>query len=437
MDTLEKRTEQESPKEGTPIMLSNKPEDNLSEDIKPKKSIKKKLAIVFGVVVLLVAITVAVIFILQANRYSNGVAAFTSGNYSQAVDIFSTFHEEYKDSKTYLAKAKLGVHYTTACQKAQTGEYDEAIAEYKLAEDFLDSQELLLNTFDQKGEFLFAQRKYEQAAEAFATAKNYNRRQDCGIQLVEDTQDYATALAIFENDTSTRVAPYRSYANAILCLDVKDYQGALDYFSECAGLLDTDSRQVEATFHLAEKCLHEGYLNKAKALYTALPQDYTNGSVAVADRIALLNKNQKFLDLVGNWSATDTYFKVQANSTTSSYYYYWYQDALRLGNVEVTCPYNDDGTFTIQGSATFPSYQNFSSYASELKTGMETFNFSTTCKGSIPYQIDSSSTTKLTFSGNQFNLQYKYVNQYSNVYWRYTFTCKATYASKSSLAGDR
>jgi hypothetical protein len=172
-------------------------------------------------------------------------------------------------------------------------------------------------------------------------------------------------------------------------------------------------------------------------LYTALPEGYAQGDVVVADRIKLLNDNAKLMGLVGSWSATDTYYKVQADSTTSSYYYYWYQDGLRLGTVTVTCPYNGDGTFTIKGTATYPSYQNFSSNASKLKTDMETFTFRTSASKTIPYQIDSSSTTKLNFNGRQFDLQYKYINKSANVYWHYTFTSKVSYGTRNMLAEDK
>ena len=436
----------------------------------PKKKLPvKKLVIVSAVaVVLIAAIVLFVVYGMPAIRYSNGVKAYDSGDYAQAVEVFSTF-EGYKESDTYLAQAQLGVHYTNAGLKVQAGEYEEAIAEYKNAKDFQDAKDLLKETYvlygdsllsqgqydaavkeyrnaaengkiteayNQKGEALFKDKQYVQAAEAFASAGNQDRRLDCGVTLIEEEKDYTTALTILGDDAS--VAKHWNYANGMLSLEAADYQAAMNFFGECAGLLDADARKEESLFLLAEKCLHEGYLNKAKALYGMLPGEYAQGNVIVADRITLLNNNQKFLDLVGTWWATDTYYKVQADSTTSSYYYYWYQDGVRLGTVTVTCPYNDqDGTFTVKGTATYPSYQNFSSSASKLKTDMETFTFSVVCSSTIPYTIDSSSTTKLAFNGKQFDLQYKYVNQSANVYWHYTFTSKVKYGTRYMLSEDQ
>ena len=444
----------------------------------PKKLPPKKLAICGAAVAALVAVILFCVYGLPAIRYSKGTKAFDSGDYSQAVEIFSTLEgykdsdsylkqatlavnyaeavdaydsgnysravevfstlKDYKDSKKYLSQAKLGVHYTNAAAKVQAGAYDEAIAEYKSAKNFQNAKQLLLETYTLKAESLFQSKQYPQAAEAFTEAGNSSRVLDCGIALIEEQKDYTAAVAVLEADTSDKAVLYKNYANAMLSMDSTDYQSAINFFAECSGLLDADTLKEKSTFLLAEKCLHEGYLNKAKTLYTTLPEDYADGDIVVADRIALLNKNQKFLDLVGSWNATDTYYRVQADSTTSSYYYYWYQDSIKLGTVKVTCPYNDaDGTFTVKGTATYPSYQNFSSNSSKLKTEMETFSFSTTCTNTVPYQIGSSSTTKLSFSGNVFDLQYKYINKTSNVYWHYTFTSKVKYGNRTMLAEDR
>lgn len=444
-------------------------EEAVIPDTRKKRSVKKLAILIAASVVLIAAIVLFVMYGLPAIRYSSGVRAFDNGDYTRAVAVFSAL-EDYKESNAYLAQAELGVHYTNAGIKVQAGEYDEAIKEYKNAKDFQNAKALLKETYvlygdsllsqgkydeavkeyrnasesgkvaqayDQKGEALFRNKQYVEAAEAFASSGNEDRQLDCSIALAEEQKDYVSAIAVLENHTSPETVPHWNYANGMLSMDSGDYQAAMEFFGECSGLLDADVRRKASTFLMAEKCLHEGYLNKAKALYESLPEGYVQDDVVVADRIMLLNDNSKFLNLVGNWSATDTYYKVQADSTTSSYYYYWYQDGLNLGTVTVTCPYNDDGTFTVKGTATFPSYQNFSSYASQLETDMEKFSFSTTCKGSIPYQVDSSSTTKLSFNGSQFDLQYKYVNDFSNVYWHYTFTSKVKYGTRYMLAEDR
>lgn len=406
-----------------------------SNEITKKLPLKKIAIIVTSIVALLAAIVIFLVYGVPAIQYHNGIKAYDSGDYAHAVDIFSTF-DGYKESDTYLEQAKLGVHYDSANNLLQMGEYDKAIEEYQKAKDFQNAKDLLLEAYDQQGEALFRDKQYVMAASAFASAGNRNRKLDCGIRLVEENKDYAAAVPILENDATPDAVLHANYAKGMLSMKSGDYQAAMDFFAECFDLLDADIRHQEAVFLMAEKCLHSGYLNKAKTLYDSLPEEYVQADVAVVDRIELLNSNQKFLDLVGRWSATDTYYKAQADSTTSSYYYYWYQDGLKLGTVTVTCPYNDDGTFTVQGTATFPSYQNFSSKASEMKTDLEDFNFSTVCKANIPYQISTSSTTNLSFSGNKFALQYKFVNDFSNVYWHYTYTSKVQYGTRYIMEED-
>lgn len=400
--------------------------------LEPEKKSRKKWAIIGILFALIVAVALFVVFGLPAIRYSNGIQAFDGGEYTRAVEVFSAL-PGYKEADSYRIRAEQGVHYTNAGILVQEKDYDGAIEEYKNAGNFRNTTDLLRKTYDLKGEELFGKGQY---AQAFASAGNQSRQLDCGILLIKEQRDYAAAAAVLENNTEPTAANYRSYANGMLSMTSEDYQAAMDYFAKCSGLLDAGARRTEATFLAAEKCLHEGYLNKAKTLYSALPDGYTQNGVAAADRIKLLNKNTKFLNLVGSWSATDTYYRVQADSTTSSYYYYWYQDGVNLGTVTVTCPYNEDGTFTVKGTATFPSYQNFSSDASKLKTHMLDFNFSKVCKNSVPYTIDSSSTTKLTSNGKQFEIQYKYINKSANVYWHYTFTSKVKYATRHMLPED-
>ena len=45
------------------------------------------------------------------------------------------------------------------------------------------------------------------------------------------------------------------------------------------------------------------------------------------------------------------------------------------GSVTVRCPYNDNGTFGVVGTATYLCYQNFSKYSYNLKTDLETYSF--------------------------------------------------------------
>ena len=47
-----------------------------------------------------------------------------------------------------------------------------------------------------------------------------------------------------------------------------------------------------------------------------------------------------------------------------------------------------------------------------------------------------SSRCGLQYSGNQFKLNYKYVNDSSNLFWNYTYTSNMTYGNRSQLAED-
>ena len=465
----EAHPEEESPAEAVPAEASPAEESSatVQEADVPVRSKKRKILIPIAVVLLVLAVTLFVIFGVPALKYSSAVAAFDAGEYAAAVEGFTEL-DDYKDSQEYLAQAKLGVFYVDAEAKLAEGDYTGAIESFRNAGTFQDakgripatyelygdslfasgrydeavkaytsshSTDKITQCYNSKGEKLFGEKLYMDAAEAFAAADNIAKRIDCGKALAEEG-NYADAVSLLDGQEDAEAVRYLNYSNAKLSMAEMDYQSAIHYFNACDSLMDADMLLEESTFLLAEDCLHEGYLNKAKNLYESLPEGYTRNDVSAAQRIELLSQNQDLLNLVGVYRATDVYYKAQADSTTSSYYYYWYQDSYTVGNVSVTCPYNDDGTFNIVGTATFPCYQNFSTKGSEMKTDMETYSF--TCSGNkIPYQIGSNRTTTLTYSGGQFRLNYKYVNDWSNLYWSYTYTCKATYAGRTMLAQDQ
>ena len=429
----------------------------------PKTSFKKPLILVASAVMLVAAFVLFFVFALPAIRYSSGIKAFDNGDYAKSVKLFSKL-DDYKHSDEYLAQSEQGVHYNNACALVEEGNYAEAIEEYKLAQDFLDSRKLLNETYilygdelvtqgkydeaiaeynkanasdkvadayNLKGEDLFQQKRYADAAEAFGSAGNEDRQVACAIRLIEDNKDYATAHTILKNCYSSTAVAYNYYTSGMLSLESGDYPTAINYFGACTGLLDADSRKVESIFLLAEQKLHEGYLNKAKSLYNTLPSDYSHNGIAVSDRIKLLNDNKQFVDLVGIWHATYNFYKVESNS----YNYYWYQDTAKTGTVTVVCPYNDDGTFTIKGTAAYPVFTNWSTKATDLKTSVYSYSFETTGK-TVPYQIGSSTSVNLTFNGNQFSLYYSYVNA-SSANVTYTFTSNAHYGRRVMMADDQ
>ena len=261
-------------------------ENPMSEAAQPKKTVRNK-GLVLGAAIgaAIVAVVLFVVFALPAIRYSIGVNAYNSGDYTKAVKIFSAL-EDYKEADAYLVRSEKGAHYSAAGSLVQAGEYGQAIEEYIEAQDFQDSKNLLketyllygdqlvsenqydeaiaayrnandrakvAETYDLKGEALFRDKKYVKAAEAFAAADNNDRRIDCGVALIVEENDYTNAVAVFENDESSEGVAHRNYANGMLSMASEDYQSAVNYFTESSGVLDADAKTQEATFRLAEK----------------------------------------------------------------------------------------------------------------------------------------------------------------------------------------
>lgn len=472
--------ESEIPETALPTAAPQIPVEKPAEPAAKPNAGKKKglrVALIAGAAVLLIAaILVAVFVVVPMVRYSSAEKAFDNGEYKAASDQFAAlgaykdaparaiqagkaYHyylgkdafdagnfddareefeaaDDYKDAEDMVAESILAGHYSAGVQAVADGEYEKAIGYFRDAGAYQDAVDKMLEAYDLRGSELLDGKNYLEAAAYFAESCNKEKRAECGRGLVE-TGAYTDGITILQDYTDQQSADYVNYANGMLCMDSGEFDQGIAYLKAANGLLDADEKSTECTFRIAEKCLADGYLNKAKALYETLPEGYTLDGKSAAERIELLSKNQKFLNLVGYWKATKTYYKVQANSTTSSYYYYWYQDAWITGTVTVTCPYNDaNGTFSIVGKATYPAFQNFSTYSSKLKSDMETFSFNVEGLTTVPYNIRTSSTCTLNFGGSQFTLKYKFVDQYSSVYYHYTYTSDVTYGKHSSMSED-
>lgn len=369
----------------------------------------------------------------KAYHYSLGKQAFNANEFDTAHNEY-ILAGDYADAPKMAGDSLLAGHYSDGAAAIAQGSYAEAITCFQEAQNYLDAPQKVMEANDLLGGKLFDEKDYAAAADHFSVSGNDEMRMQCGIQLVS-AGFYANAIEILQDYEDASALSYCGYANAMLCAEQEDYENALLYLEASAGILDAEEKGQEYTFSLGEQCLREGYLNKAKELYKTLPEGYALNGRSARERLELLDQNQKFCDLVGSWWTTDCMYRVQADSTTSSYYYYWYQDALKVGIVTVTCPYTDEG-FSVVGSATYPTYTNFSQYSSNLKTEMMTLSFRLDGVTSIPYTLKSTDTCTLQFNGNRFTLNYKYVNRTANVGWHYTFTSNSTYGRRTMLGED-
>lgn len=370
----------------------------------------------------------------KAYHYVTAQEAFDAGDFSAAHDEF-LLAKDYEDASQMARTSVLAGYYRDGQAAVAAKDYPKAITLFTKAGTYQDAPERKKEAYNLNGEKLLSEKNYTEAAAFFAEAGNQAKRLECG-KLLTKNGSYEDALPILESlmESNSEAEQYFNYASGMHAMAQKHYEDASKYLDKAGTLLNAAEKKTESLFLLAEHCLHEGYLNKAKALYESLPDDYELGGINAAGRIAILNKNKAFLNLVGSWWATKGQYKVRADSTTSSYYYYWYQD-LALGTVTVRCPYNDNGTFSIVGTATYPCYQNFSQYASKLKTDMESHSFRKDGLTSVPRSFGSK-TCSIQFNGKQFTLAYKYVNKSSNVYWHYTYTSNMTYGRHTQMSED-
>jgi tetratricopeptide (TPR) repeat protein len=374
----------------------------------PKNDEKKKkkrirLLVILGVILLLFFGTVLKNSVMPAVNYSIASSALEKGNYGKAVKRYSKTLD-YKDTAEKIDAA----YYGYAIELTKDGQYEEALKYLNLAEK-TESEEK-----EQYLEYLTNISDMNSGETTYSTVKYFEEHKD------------------FEKCSELLNTAYYNYADALS--KKKEYKSAIEYYKKTTGFDDVDEKikkceelAVVADFEKAEKYLKDGELGKALKLYKSLPEDFEHNGIKVKDRIKKLNDNSKIVKLCGSWKGKNGKFSVRQTHDSTGLWDQW--DNTYTDNLEVKCVMNDDGTFTLKGTAYYYTYTNYSSLSSALKMSNYSESFSVKVKDNkIPEKIYNKDHVKITYKDNKFHLNYDYKNPNYSVNFTYRFKSSITYS---------
>lgn len=334
---------------------------------------------------------------VNEKNYSDAVAAFEAEDYTKAKELFTVLGN-FKDSAARAEQTEKAICYVEAVSLLDAAKYAEAADMFQKALGFADAEEKMF---------------------------------EAGVGLL-DTADYAKAIEVMELCSDASKDAYIAYANGAISMADGKYEEAQTYFEAAGDVNDAAAMVNNCIYMQAEANMEKGYLNTAKSLYDALPDDFSyNGGKTVGDRLAQLEQFNSFVELCGIWQSSDMDSSVRQTHDSTGLWDQW--DGNGWGyNVEVTCVLNDDNTATLKAKANFWHYNNYSSLSSNLKYGDDSCTFTYTGT-SVPSKMDFSLDFTyeyrgtLTIKGKTFKLDYKIVDANSSMNFTYTYKSFGTY----------
>lgn len=401
---------------------------------------------------------------LPSTKYSKGEQAFEQENYEEAIEYYEAAGD-YEDAPKKAQEAAQRLHYKKGLEALDAKDYDTALSEFDQAGGYSDSAELMKKCHYEKGVNYRNSGDYTKAKGEFVLAENYSDAPQqiiaMGEQLVKDGK-YEDAVSMFQGVSQAKDNKYYAYANGRLCLDKNEYDKAAEYFLSAGDTFDAKDLYGKCEYEIGKQYLAlkeydsakeyfklaGGYsdsgdlinacdLMKAKAVMDtgrlgtaltqlkALPEGTSYNDVSAADLIALLEKNQKWVDLCGVWTSTGG--QMRTTEITSRYESWWYYDfAEGDATVDVTCVLKDDGTVDVNISGFIMTFTNYASEKTDIKRGIASITTRQNMKDLGTLTIDG--TTSVTLKKGKITASYKKSEKLNGK--SYTYKTNVTYGKR-------
>lgn len=191
-----------------------------------RNTMKKKILIICGVVVLLAAIAVfanvLVTKLIPDWKYDEALEAKESGDYEKAITLLTELGD-YRGASEHLPS----VYYGQGKALYAQNKFDEAILAFQNAGDHEDAAEQIISSYYGKGKWLREQKALDEAIAAFTAAGDY--------------LDSAEQIKGIHYDAGMELLAEKNYNDAIAkLLLVGDYQDAQEQVAKAQTILMRD-----------------------------------------------------------------------------------------------------------------------------------------------------------------------------------------------------
>lgn len=194
-------------------------------------------------------------------------------------------------------------HYAKADELAAAGKYDEAIEEYKSADDYSDSKEKIFGIYNTQGDQALAREEYDKAIDYYKKASEYKDVSEkiLGVYYTQGEKalnagDFEKAVTFFKDAGSYKDAAERLseivYNQAEQALKEKDNKAAAKLFSEAGNYKDALERSQSIYYSLGTAALKKKAYDEAIESFTGAG-DYKDAKSKV--QAAYFNKGKEFI----------------------------------------------------------------------------------------------------------------------------------------------
>ena len=370
-------------------------ESNKTNAIEKKRKGKKILIALSSVLAVIVIIISFSSFLLPKIRYNKAGKNVEAQNYAAAIELYKKLGN-YEDSTEKLKSTYL--KYAEVLTK--NGEFKDAIKYYEAG-----------GAQENDSYYTYARAVNE------LSEKNYEAAIS-GLEKVKDIEN---------KEEYTNYLNQAYYGNAEKLFKEKKYNDASIYYKKAKGYKDADTKVNNCQLMIAENYYKEGNLSKAQENYKKLPENFEYNGIKVSQRIKALDKNKDLVKMCGTWSGTGEMSVRQTHDSTGL----WDEwTAEYYDTLEIKCILNDDGTFTLKGTANYYKYLNYSSLSYNLKDLNSSTSFEYTGK-SIPSTVYDKGNVNIKYNGSSFVLKYDYNNENYSVNFTYRYKSSITYNKKA------
>jgi tetratricopeptide (TPR) repeat protein len=393
----------------------------------PKKGLQKPIliGIIAGVLAVVIALAVVIYLNLPSTIYGKAEKCLQKEDFDNAIKYFQEVID-YEDAEAKCKEAYLGAGRKLVIEK----DYDAAIEMLNKVE----SDEACSEVYLLAGKQMIADEKFSEALPMLEKsvaedAGKYTEYANAMIAIGASEFDTAitklTALGGFEDSADILNNTYYQKAEALY--GQGSYSKAKAAYEKTNGFADVSEKVKNCDLMIAEEYYKDGDLKKAQDAFKKLPADMTFNNVSVSDRLATLDKHADMVKLCGTWKGTGGKMTVRQTHKSTGLWDQW--TGSFTDSITVKCIINDDGTFTIKGTAKYYIYTNYSVLSKYLKTMEMSTTFSQTGK-SIPKELHKSSLDTLTYSGGKFKLSFSLTDKNSSMNFKYKYTSSITYEVK-------
>lgn len=194
----------------------------------------------------------------------------------------SSFTTEYTTEVTTTentVESEKAEHYAKADELFAAGKYEEAIEEYKKADDYSDSKEKIFNIYHSQAEKALSGERYEEAIEYYKKASDFKDTSDeiAGVYYVQGEKalaasEFDKAIAFFQNagtykDATTKLSEI-AYTQAEEAIKSKDNKAAAKYFADAGNYKDAAERANAIYYSLGATSVKKKAYDEAIECFT-------------------------------------------------------------------------------------------------------------------------------------------------------------------------